>query len=126
VTRQLPQSALDRFEGKVEYSVNPHDRVLEREELLEAVKLCHALGMDLNHSNSMGITALHGAANRGSNSIIAYLVANGADLKQRDNEGRSALDWAEGVFLATHPEEPKPASIALLHELLQAQGKESL
>jgi glyoxylate reductase len=38
VTRQLPQSALDRFEGKVEYSVNPHDRVLEREELLEAVK----------------------------------------------------------------------------------------
>lgn len=37
VTRQLPQSALDRLQGKVEYSVNPHDRVLTREELLEAV-----------------------------------------------------------------------------------------
>lgn len=38
VTRQLPQSALDRLNGKVEWDVNPHDRVLEREELLEAVK----------------------------------------------------------------------------------------
>ncbi len=37
VTRQLPQSALDRLDGKVEWSVNPHDRVLERDELLEAV-----------------------------------------------------------------------------------------
>jgi len=43
VTRQLPQSALDRFEGEVEYSVNPHDRVLEREELLEAVADIDAL-----------------------------------------------------------------------------------
>ncbi len=37
VTRQLPQSALDRLDGKVEWSVNPHDRVLERHELLQAV-----------------------------------------------------------------------------------------
>ncbi|MFW6438326.1 MAG: D-glycerate dehydrogenase, partial [Armatimonadota bacterium] len=38
VTRQLPQSALDRFDGEVEWDVNPDDRVLDREELLEAVK----------------------------------------------------------------------------------------
>ncbi len=38
VTRQLPQSALDRLDGEVEWSVNPEDRVLEREELMEAVK----------------------------------------------------------------------------------------
>ncbi len=38
VTRQLPQSALDRLDGEVEWDVNPDDRVLEREELLEAVK----------------------------------------------------------------------------------------
>ncbi|MGD9497386.1 MAG: 2-hydroxyacid dehydrogenase [Armatimonadota bacterium] len=37
VTRQLPQKALDRLEGQVQYSVNPHDRVLERAELLQAV-----------------------------------------------------------------------------------------
>ena len=92
------------------------------QQLLEAVKLCRALGMDVNQANSMGITALHGAANRGSDDIIRYLVEQGADLTRQDNEHRSALDWAKGVFLATHPPEPKPSSIALLTSLLQARG----
>lgn len=91
---------------------------------LEAVKLCHSLGMDVNQANSMGITALMGAANRGSDSIIRYLAEQGADLSSLDNEKRSALDWAKGVFLATHPAEEKPVSVALLGELLKAQGKE--
>lgn len=94
------------------------------EQLLEAVKLCHSLGLDVNQANSMGITALHGAANRGSEDIIRFLVENGANLTAQDNEKRSALDWAKGVFLATHPPEPKPGSIALLTSLLKAQGKE--
>ena len=94
------------------------------EQLLEAVKLCRELGMDVNQQNSMGVTALMGAANRGSDEIIKYLVAEGADLTTLDNENRSALDWAKGVFLATHPAEPKPASMALIAELLTAQGKE--
>ena len=92
-------------------------------QLLEAVKLCRELGMDVNQANSMGVTALHGAANRGSDDIIRFLVAQGADLTAQDNEHRSALDWAKGVFLATHPPEPKPGSIALITQLLQAQGK---
>lgn len=94
------------------------------DQLLAAVKLCHELGMPVNQANSMGITALHGAANRGSDAIIRYLVEQGADLTAQDNEHRSALDWAKGVFLATHPAEPKPGSIALITELLKAQGKE--
>jgi len=93
------------------------------QQLLEAVKLCRGLGMDVNQANSMGVTALHGAANRGSDDIIRYLVENGADLTAQDNEHRTALDWAKGVFLATHPPEPKPSSIALITSLLQAQGK---
>jgi ankyrin repeat protein len=92
-------------------------------QLLEAVKLCYELGMDVNQANSMGVTALHGAANRGSDDIIRFLVEKGADLTAQDNEHRSALDWAKGVFLATHPPEPKPTSIALITQLLQAQGK---
>jgi len=94
------------------------------DQLLEAVKLCVDLGMDVNHANSMGITALHGAANRGSDDIIRFLVAHGADLTAQDNEHRSALDWAKGVFLATHPAQPKPSSIALITELLKKQGQE--
>jgi uncharacterized protein len=93
-------------------------------QLLAAVKLCHELGMDVNQANSMGITALHGAANRGSQDIIQFLVDTGANLATQDNEHRSALDWAKGVFLATHPPEPKPGAIALITTLLKKQGRE--
>jgi ankyrin repeat protein len=85
---------------------------------LEAVKLCHSLGNDVSAVNSMGLTALMGAANRGSDDIIKYLVEQGARLDVKDKEGRTALTWAEGVFLATHPAKPKPSSIALIQSLL--------
>ncbi len=94
------------------------------DQLLEAVKLCVDLGMDVNQANSMGITALHGAANRGSDEIVRYLIAHGANITAQDKEHRSALDWAKGVFLATHPAQPKPTTIALVTELLKEQGKE--
>jgi uncharacterized protein len=85
---------------------------------LAAVKLCHELGMDVNAINSMGLTALHGAANRGSDDIITFLVQNGARLDVKDKEGRTPLTWAQGVFLATHPAAPKPSSIALINSLM--------
>jgi ankyrin repeat protein len=88
------------------------------EALLEAVKLCVELGLDVNAVNSMGITAVDGAANRGSDDIIQYLVDHGAKLDVADNEGRAPIDWAHGVFLATHPAEPKPSSIALIERLM--------
>jgi ankyrin repeat protein len=86
--------------------------------LLEAVTLCQALGMDVNAVNSMGLTAVHGAANRGSDDIIRFLVEKGARLDVKDAEGRTPLTWAEGVFLATHPAKPKPSSIALIRQLI--------
>ena len=85
--------------------------------LLEAIKLCVELGMDVNARNSMGLTPLMGAANRGSNSIIEYLVSKGARLDAKDNVGRTPLNWAEGVFLATHSPVPKPTSMALIQRL---------
>ena len=88
--------------------------------LLEAVKLCYDLGLDVNAVNSMGLTAIHGAANRGSDDIIRFLASKGAKLDVKDKEGRTPMVWAEGVFLATHPAKPKPSSIALLKELLAA------
>ena len=84
---------------------------------LEAVKLCHELGNDVNAVNSMGLTAMMGAANRGSDDIIKFLVEKGAKLDLKDKEGRTAMTWAEGVFLATHPAKPKPSSIALIKSL---------
>jgi hypothetical protein len=58
-----------------------------------------------------------GAANRGSDEIIQFLVDHGARLDVKDKEGRTPLNWAEGVFLATHPGKPKPTSIALIKKL---------
>ena len=74
--------------------------------------------MDVNAVNSMGLTAVHGAANRGSDDIIRFLVEKGARLDVKDKEGRTPLTWAEGVFLATHPAKPKPSSIALIKSLM--------
>lgn len=85
--------------------------------LLDAVKLCLELGMDVNARNSMGLTPVMGAANRGSNSIIEFLASKGARLDAKDAEGRTAYNWAEGVFLATHSPVPKPTSMALIQKL---------
>lgn len=84
---------------------------------LEAVKLCYDLGFDVNAVNSMGISAVMGAANRGSDDIIEFLVSKGARLDITDKEGRTPLNWAEGVFLATHPARPKPSSVTLIKKL---------
>jgi hypothetical protein len=63
-----------------------------------------------------------GAANRGSDAIIQFLVEKGARLDVKDKEGRTPLTWAEGVFLATHPAKPKPTSIALIRKLMASGG----
>lgn len=89
--------------------------------LLEAVKLAHALGNDVNAVNSMGLTAAHGAANRGSNDILRWLAEQGAKLDVADNEGRTPLTWAHGVFLATHPPVDRPETAALIEALLRKQ-----
>ena len=89
--------------------------------LLEAVKLCMELGLDVNAVNSMGISALMAAANRGSDDIIELLVANGALVDARDGEGRTAMTWAKGVFIADLAAQPKPATVALLRTLGAAE-----
>jgi ankyrin repeat protein len=85
--------------------------------LLETVKLTHSLGNDINAVNSMGLRAIHGAANRGSNAIISYLVENGVLLDVADNEGRTPITWAEGELTGARAPTRKPETIALLQEL---------
>lgn len=84
---------------------------------LEAVELCLELGNEINATNSMGLSALLGAVNRGANEIVELLAANGARLDVVDVEGRTAERWAEGVFLAAVGAERKPETIALLERL---------
>ena len=90
---------------------------------IDAVMLCLELGADVNATNSMGLTALLGAANRGSNDIIELLVKRGARLDVKDKEGRTPHRWAEGVFLAAVGAEHKPTTIAVLDRLTAEAGK---
>jgi ankyrin repeat protein len=89
----------------------------ESQKFLEAVELCLAHGADVNAVNSMGITALIGAVNRGSDDIIELLVKKGARLDVKDQQGRTPLVWAKGVFLATNPPVEKPSTMALIQKL---------
>jgi ankyrin repeat protein len=91
-------------------------------DILEAVKMNVALGADVNAANSMGITPLLGAANRGADDVIRYLASQGARLDVKDAVGRDAMRWAEGVFLAAVGAAQKPTTIALLKELMDEAG----
>ena len=84
---------------------------------LEAVRLCLEIGGDINAVNEMGLAAVHGAANRGSDDIIELLAHRGARLDIPDKEGRTPLAWAEGVFLATNSPVAKPSTMALIQRL---------
>ena len=84
---------------------------------LEAVQLCLDLGFDVNAVNQMGLAAVHGAANRGSDDVIALLAKRGARLDVPDKEGRTPRAWAQGVFLATNSPIAKPSTMALLDTL---------
>jgi ankyrin repeat protein len=94
-----------------------------KEHLMEAVQICLDRGADVNAENSMGLRAIFGAVNRGSDDIVQFLVDKGARIDVKDKENRTLMMWAEGMFLETNPPERKPSTIALL-EKLQEKDKQ--
>jgi ankyrin repeat protein len=106
------------------------DRSLGTEvESIAAMKMLVAAGLDINDKNGAGETALHGAAARGADAVVRFLVENGARLDTRDRANRTALDAAMGV-----PSQlPRPGdqysqppvrenTAKLLRELMAARG----
>jgi ankyrin repeat protein len=86
-------------------------------EYVEAVKLCLDHNAPVNAANSLGLTAMHGAANRGWESIMQILADHGAQLDPKDKEGRTPMTYAQGIFLAIRPPVAKPQAVALLKQL---------
>jgi ankyrin repeat protein len=75
------------------------DRTEEEERsALEAVQLLVSLGADVNAVGENGYTALHGAAYVGADSIVRFLVEQGARIETLDNFGQTPLSIAEGVI----------------------------
>ena len=80
-------------------------------ENLEAMRMLLDLGLDPNHANNEGRTALMGAAMKGRNDVVQLLVERGAKLDTRDKGNRDtdkvasaaaghtwqAIDYAEGL-----------------------------
>ncbi len=93
-------------------------------ENLAAVKYCIELGLDVNAKNNQDETALHGAAQRGADTIVAYLASKGANLQAKDKKGRTAIDSANGVGAeAGGVRSPHDSTVALLEKLIKESGQ---
>jgi uncharacterized protein len=92
---------------------------------IEALKVTVDLGLDLNQENSKGETALHGAAFRGADTIVQYLVDHGAKLNAKTKQGFTPLDVAMGKSVVIQLPVPHDSTVALLRKLGGVEGKES-
>lgn len=91
---------------------------------LEAVKLLIENGADVNQGNGRDETALQGAAGRGADSIIEYLVSRGAKVDAQAKANWTALDIALGKNAFGALPVPHDSSVALLRKLGAHESKD--
>lgn len=58
------------------------------------VQLLHSRGASLNQRDSKGMTAVHVAANKGSEDVLRSLIQCGAEINLTDDDGSTALHFA--------------------------------
>ena len=102
-------------------------------ENFEAMKMLLDLGLDPNHANNEGRTALMGAAMKGRPDVIQLLVDRGAKLATHDKGNRDtdkvssaaagktwqAIDYAEGlVRVGVQSAVTRPEAAALIRKLM--------
>jgi uncharacterized protein len=91
---------------------------------LEAVRMLLAIGADVRQKNSRDETALHGAADRGADTIVQFLVDRGAELNVKSKQGFTPLDVAMGKSSLLQLPVPKPTTVALLKKLGAVEAKD--
>ena len=81
---------------------------------LDVVKFCLEHGAVIDAKDIKGYSALDGAAFRGDNEMIGYLIDKGADVHAKTKSGDTAADLANGLFehAVVHPD-----TVALLERL---------
>src|SRR5580698_7872224 len=67
-------------------------------EAIASIQLCLGAGADVNAADNQGETALHGAAQKGWDQVVQFLVDHGAKLDIKDKRGRTPLDAAMGLM----------------------------
>jgi uncharacterized protein len=93
-------------------------------EALEALKVMVGTGLDVRTANTKGETALHGAADRGADTIVQFLIENGADINAKSKRGYTPLDAAIGKGGIQLPV-PHDSTIALLKKAGAREGDEA-
>src|SRR5215813_4496602 len=106
-------------------------------ENFEAMKMLVYLGLGVNDANRDGRTALMGAALKGRNDVVQFLVDHGAKLDQRDGGSRDtntassklaghtwdALDYADGlVRVGVQSAVARPETATLIRKLMSERG----
>ena len=104
---------------------------------LEAIKMLLDLGLDPNGTNRDGRTPLMGAAMKGRNEVVQFLVDHGAKLETRDKGSRDsedvgskiaghtwqALDYADGlVRVGVQSAIARADTAALIRKLMTERG----
>jgi ankyrin repeat protein len=106
-------------------------------ENVEAMRMLLDLGLDPNHANVEGRTALMGAALKGRNEVVQLLVERGAKLDQHDRGSRDTdkvgsiaagatwqpIDYAEGlVRVGVQSAIARPETAALIRKMMIERG----
>ncbi|MAM71563.1 MAG: hypothetical protein CMP91_10515 [Gammaproteobacteria bacterium] len=89
-------------------------------ELRDSVHLLLDYGADINAIADDGTSVLHHAVSAGKETIVAFLIAEGADLSIKDSSNRTALDVANGVSKVINNEEDdedEPAELPVYEEI---------
>jgi ankyrin repeat protein len=92
-------------------------------EALEALRVSIEAGVDLKQANTKGETALHGAADRGADTIVQFLAEHGADLNAKTKQGFTPLDIALGKASFAQLPVPHDSTVILLRKLGGIEGK---
>src|SRR4030095_10339295 len=102
------------------------------DDTFELVKLLVEKGARINDANDDGITALHGAAYKGANRVVEWLVDHGADLAAKDkgqdygfgvsSVRMTPLNWAEGVPIGMSSAIYHDETVSLMTRLMRERG----
>lgn len=92
----------------------PNNSTTVPDSWMATVQYCLELGLDVNAVDSKGYTSLHGAAFRGDDELIQFLVAKGANVKAKTKEGDTIADMANGPIAHSIPH---PETVTLLEKL---------
>ena len=97
------------------------DRGVVERTMLEALTIAARQGIDVNVANADGNTALHAAAGAGHDSVVDYLVAQGARTDLENADGRTPLALAQRGALRGRGDGPHESTVELLRRLGAAE-----